>query len=365
MSKILLLLDNKSNLRQLKEFLKGRHEVSSPEAAPAALESGYDLCILDGPALDRLEDALRAARANCDPLFCPVLLITTREQVGMATRHLWKTINDVLLAPVEKIELLARVETLLSARRLFLELKQRERLATLGKIASGVAHELRNPLGVIHNAVYYLNQVLTPDKQLTHQHVRIKEYLTLLDRETDAAVAIAANLLYYTTASQPDPRPVSAAEALRRVLERFPSPENIRLRLDLPSGLPPVRADLDHFEHILTNLLLNAYQAMPEGGQCSVISRQCSEDTEHCPPNTEHCLLITVQDTGPGISPENIGQIFEPLFSTKPHGIGLGLAVSKKLAELNGGRIEVQSEAGEGSTFTLILPAIPTAQENA
>ncbi len=241
----------------------------------------------------------------------------------------------------------------------------RESEERLLRLSSGVAHELRNPLGVIHNAVYYLNQVLTPNEGASPPHFRAKEYLNLLDRETNAAVAIAANLLYYTTASQPDPRPVPVAEALRRVLERFPAPENIRLRLDLPPDLPPVRADPDHLEQILVNLLLNAYQAMPEGGQCSVISRQCSEDTEHCPPNTEHCLLITVQDTGAGIPPENIGQIFEPLFSTKPHGIGLGLAVSKKLAELNGGRIEVKSEMGKGSAFTVIVPAVPAAQESA
>lgn len=226
----------------------------------------------------------------------------------------------------------------------------------LRRLASGVAHELRNPLGVIHNVAYHLSQILPQAPEMASQHAHIREHLEILEQETQVAVNIISNLLYYTTASRPDPRPIPAAELVKRVLERFPAPANLRVTLDLPPDLPPLRADPAHIEQALANLLLNAYEAMPQGGELSVISHQSSV-TDDRTLTTEHCLLITVKETGPGISPEALPHLFEPLVTTKPHGIGLGLTVAKKLIEANGGRLEVESEPGQGTAFTLVLPA--------
>ncbi len=226
----------------------------------------------------------------------------------------------------------------------------------LRRLASGVAHELRNPLGVIHNVAYHLGQILPQAPEMAPQHAHIREHLEILERETQVAVNIISNLLYYTTASRPDPRPVPVADLVNRVLERFPAPANVRVTRDLPPDLPPLRADPAHIEQALANLLLNAYEAMPSGGELLVISKQLSV-TDHCSPITDHCLLITVKDSGPGISPEALTHLFEPLVTTKPHGIGLGLPVSRRLAEVNGGRLEVESEPGQGAAFTLVLPA--------
>jgi len=218
----------------------------------------------------------------------------------------------------------------------------------LRRLASGVAHELRNPLGVIHNAVYYLRMTAPP----APPHTELNDYLRILETETRSAVNIISNLLAYTTDSHPDRRPVPVTEVVRRVLERYPAPQNIRVTLDLPPDLPPLHVDAAHIEHALGNLVVNAYEAMPEGGELSVISEQLSV-------NSEQWLQITVKDTGPGLPPEALDKLFEPLFTTKPHGIGLGLPVSKKLAEVNGGRLEVQGAPGQGAAFSLVLPAYP------
>ncbi len=226
---------------------------------------------------------------------------------------------------------------------------------SLRRLASGVAHELRNPLGVIHNIAYHLNQVLpqTPEPSEEHRHAR--EYLGMLERETQIAVHLISNLLYSTTAPRPDPQPVPVSPLVNRLLERFPPPPGVTVRLDLPADLPPALAEPAHLEQALANLLLNAYEAMPAGGELSVISEQSSVTAHSL--ITDNCLLITVKDTGPGIPPEALPHLFEPLFTTKPHGIGLGLAVSRKLLEANGGRLEVESEAGPGAAFALVLPA--------
>ncbi len=239
----------------------------------------------------------------------------------------------------------------------------------LRHLTSSVAHELRNPLGVIHNVAYYLAQSLPQDIEPGSRHATVREHLHILERQTQNALVTIANLLYYTTASRPDPRPVPVSELVERVLRRFPAPAGVRVHLDLPAGLPPLFADPAHIEQALVNLVLNAYEAMPEGGELAVSSEQLSVfseqllNTEHRTPNTEHWLQITVRESGNGIPPENLPRLFEPLFSTKPQGIGLGLTVSRKLAEANGGRLEVESvsspqgEAGRGAAFTLILPA--------
>ncbi|GAB4505741.1 MAG: response regulator [Anaerolineales bacterium] len=238
----------------------------------------------------------------------------------------------------------------------------------LRRLASGVAHELRNPLGVIHNVAYFLLQKWLQGPVSSPEHVPVGEHLNILEQETQRAVNIISNLLYYTSQARPTPQPVVLADLVTRLLGRFPAPENTRVSLDLPAGLPPLRADPAHLEQVLANLLLNAYEAMPGGGQLSVISYQSSVISHQSSVishqssvtdeslMTEHCLLITVKDTGPGLPPENLPRLFEPLFTTKPHGIGLGLAVSRKLAEANGGRLEVESEPGKGAVFTLVFP---------
>ncbi len=229
------------------------------------------------------------------------------------------------------------------------QLVRQEKLATLGQLAGGVGHELRNPLGVINSAVYYL-KLVQPDAD-----EKIKKYHHIIEQEVNTAGRIINDLLDYGRIVSPDRQSVSVPELLQRVLTRFPLPASVQVQFKIPGSLPKVFADPLHVEQVLGNLTTNACQAMKEGGTLSISARTSR------PPASSHLpsgpyLKISVKDTGTGISPEIMQKLFEPLFTTKVRGIGLGLAVSKKLAEANGGTIAVQSEPGKGSTFTLFLP---------
>jgi len=216
---------------------------------------------------------------------------------------------------------------------------RQERLATLGQMAGSVGHELRNPLAVISNAVYYL-KLIQPDADY-----KVKEYLNIVEKETFTADKIVTDLLDFTRIKSVERASVAVSELVRQTLERFPAPPPVEVVLELAADLPPVYADPRQMTQVLGNLTINACQAMPTGGKLTIVAHR-----------QEQMVAIAVKDSGVGIPPENMRKLFEPLFTTKLKGIGLGLAVSKKLAEANGGRIEVESEPGQGSTFSVYLP---------
>jgi PAS domain S-box-containing protein len=226
---------------------------------------------------------------------------------------------------------------------------RQEKLSVLGQMAGSVGHELRNPLGVMSNAVYFLKMIQpdAPDK--------VKEYLDLIQKNIRISDKIVGDLLDFTRIKSVDRVPVSVSNLIRQTLERFPVPESVQVEIDVAPNLPQAYADPQHVIQILGNLVLNACQAMKDGGKLLILS--CAEESVQTESSiTNHQLRITIRDTGSGIAPENMKKLFEPLFTTKTRGIGLGLAVSKKLIEANGGRIEVESELGRGSTFTIYLP---------
>ncbi len=219
------------------------------------------------------------------------------------------------------------------------QLVRNEKLAVLGQLAGGVGHELRNPLGVINSAVYYL-KLVQPDVD-----EKIKHYHLMIEQEVQIAGQIINDLLDFGRIVSPDRQPVALPGLIEHVLARFPVPDSVQVVVKLPLSLPRLYADPVQVEQVLGNLTTNACQAMKTGGKLT-FSAHLKKDL----------VAILVKDTGTGITPENMEKLFEPLFTTKLRGIGLGLAVSKKLAEANAGRIEVQSEPGKGSTFTLYLP---------
>jgi PAS domain S-box-containing protein len=228
------------------------------------------------------------------------------------------------------------------------QLVRQEKLAALGQLAGSVAHELRNPLGVITNAVYYLNAV-QPDAEAA-----ILDYLGLIAAEANNADKIISDLLDFARIKGVQHETVNLAVLVRGVLQKHPPAADITVVAERLDALPPVYVDPRQIEQVLTNLVVNACQAMPEGGSLTLRAELVREPLAAGPEPSG--VALQVVDTGTGISPENIKKLFEPLFTTKAKGIGLGLAVSKKLIEANGGRIEVQSEPGKGSTFTAWLP---------
>jgi PAS domain S-box-containing protein len=233
------------------------------------------------------------------------------------------------------------------------QLIRKEKLAVLGQIAGGVGHELRNPLAVISNAIYFLKSI-QPEAE-----GKIKEYLAIIQKETNTADMIINDLLDFARVKSVDLEPVAVLELVQRVLIRYPPPDFVSAVLTIPANLPKVFADPRQIEQVLGNLLLNAYQAMTSAntsgtpGKGSIVISGQSEGSSE-----KEFVAVSVCDTGVGIPPENMSKLFEPLFTTRAKGIGLGLAVSRKMAEANGGRIEVASEVGKGSTFTMYLRAV-------
>jgi signal transduction histidine kinase len=219
---------------------------------------------------------------------------------------------------------------------------RRERLATLGQLASSVGHELRNPLGVMTNAVYFL-KMIQPDAP-----GQVSEYLGILRHQIALAEKIVGDLLDFARLKKPQLQAVEVPTLIAEQIERLGALPNVTVEIERPDDvLPPIHVDPVHIGQIMLNLLTNAQQAMEaKGGTIRVRMRVDGPS-----------VVIDVADTGPGISNELLEKIFEPLFTTKARGIGLGLAVSRSLAEANGGQLTVASTLGKGATFSLALPA--------
>ena len=222
-------------------------------------------------------------------------------------------------------------------------LQRTERLATIGQVAGGIAHELRNPLNVVKTSVYYLLNARTPNPAKTAEH------LQRIERHVLAADGVITALSDFARMPLPNLRPLSLAECAREVLDITTLPDNIRVTVEVPPGLPRALADASQLRIVLGNLIRNAREAMPAGGQLTLRAGV---------PADGH-VELAVADTGVGITPENLARVLEPLFSTKARGLGLGLAIAKAILEKIQGTLSVASELGRGSTFTIRLAAAP------
>ncbi|MDR3390707.1 MAG: PAS domain S-box protein [Sulfuriferula sp.] len=251
-----------------------------------------------------------------------------------------KLIDDKIRKLNEELEIKVeeRTRQLLDAQE---ELVRKEKLAVLGQVAGSVGHELRNPLGVMSNAVYFLQTVL-PDADDT-----TREYLGIIKNEIGVADRIVGDLLDSVRTKPPQPQIIAAANLIDQVLRKCDVPANVVIRQDIPDMLPALRVDPMQVGQVLRNLISNGIEAMQDGGELTI---RASADP------AAQTLVISVQDTGVGMTPEQLSRLFQPLFTTKPKGIGLGLVVVKNLTQSNGGKVEVASEPGRGTTFTVTLP---------
>ena len=220
------------------------------------------------------------------------------------------------------------------------DLVRKEKLAVLGQLAGGVGHELRNPLGAIKNAAYFLNMAF--EKPETD----VKETLEMLENDVGRCEKIIGNLLDYARPKSPAKQKLDINEVIRKALSHLKVPENVKIVNQPGKKIPDILADSGQLEQAFGNIILNGIQAMQEGGQLVV-------KTEVTEPGW---IAVSVLDSGMGIPKDDIKKIFEPLFTTKAKGIGLGLALTKTLVAGNGGTIEIKSEAGKGSTFIIKLP---------
>jgi two-component system sensor histidine kinase PilS (NtrC family) len=241
----------------------------------------------------------------------------------------------------ERLGLIAACEDLSAIRAMESRMRQADRLATVGRMAANIAHEIRNPLASLTGAI----EVLTSPHTAEDARERLSQ---IVARESERLNHIIKNFLEY---ARPAPLSIAtfdvaaAAEEVLMLLEHRASPGSLKVMREFPpSVLWPV--DAQQFRQILWNLCLNAVEAMPEGGELRVAVAVRGETLE-----------VTVSDTGEGIAAGDIAHVFEPFFSTKSEGTGLGLALVHRVVQEHGGDIDVRSSPGLGTTFTLTLPA--------
>ena len=217
-----------------------------------------------------------------------------------------------------------------------------ERLSAMGQMTTVVGHELRNPLGAVMNALYMLRRSIG-DPEAAEPHLAVAE------RQTARAVELAQDLTAYMRESEPDLADLDLRDVLDEVLEAAPNPSNVVVIDDVRSVA--LTADSKQLAQILTNLINNAYQAMPDGGSLRIAAR-AEGDT----------AVISVEDTGGGVDQALIERFFEPFFTTKANGTGLGLAIVRRLTEAHGGQISIENRAAGGVIVTVRLPTQPSQE---
>ena len=217
-----------------------------------------------------------------------------------------------------------------------------ERLAAIGQVAAAVGHELRNPLGVLTNALYLI-RARVPDSE----REALDRHLDTAEREVAAAATIVESLLDFAREREPATASVDLTDLLEEALSVAPPPPDVRLERQGLDELPHIRADRQQMRQVLLNLITNGYEAMDGAGTLTLEAHP-----------EDHHVLLRVADTGAGMDEKTAARIFEPFFTTKAKGIGLGLPVTKRIIEMHGGSITAESAPGEGTAFVVSLPVM-------
>lgn len=235
------------------------------------------------------------------------------------------------------------------------QLQHAQRLATVGKLASGLAHELGTPLNVVSGRA----RMIAIEEM---EHSEIVNSATIIKEQSDRMTKIIRQLLDFARSRRPEKQQANLTEVVGKVLAVLKSiaeERNIDLEMRGPEEAVVLEIDSGQIQQVVTNLIMNAFQAMPEGGKVEIaveqaIARQPADQGGE----EKLCGCVRVKDQGTGISEENISRIFEPFFSTKGvgEGTGLGLSIAHGIIKEHGGWLGVQSEVGKGSEFTIYLP---------
>ena len=261
-----------------------------------------------------------------------------------------RDVTDRKMAEVELEKYQKNLESIIEERTSRLrdtqsELLQKERLAALGQLAATVSHEIRNPLGTIRNAVYSLDEAITRS-----EYDYVSKMTELAERNIDRCDRIINEMLDFTRNRQLIEEQIDFDQWLEALLDEQTIPDDIQLQRDLKCG-SVVNFDTELLRRVILNILTNAFQAFDgkenDVNRVTMSSRLPQEAGE---------LEVTISDNGCGISEENMAKIFEPLFSTKGFGVGLGMAIVKNIIEDHSGELLVDSLPGDGTSVTFRIP---------
>ena len=372
--KVLLIEDNPGDARLIREMLiamKGRaFDVECADRLSIGLdhlaEGGIDVILLD-LSLPDSQGLDTFVRAQAQASGVPIVVLTGLDDETLAVRAVQEGAQDYLVkghvdgysltrairyaierkrAEEALKEYSERLEEMVEQRTKELrdaqeQLIRAERLAVIGRLGASLGHELRNPLSIIKNCAYYLNMKLRdPDE-------RAKKHIKIMEMEIARSNKIINNLLSFAQDEKPALRKTQINTMVQDALSRSPVPESVAVVTELGEALPPLRADPGQIEQVFMNMISNAVQAVSDEGRLEFATRAEGE-----------FIVTELKDNGCGIPEENLEKIFEPLFSTRAEGIGLGLAVSKQLIQAHKGAIEVESQVGKGTTFRVRLPLL-------
>ncbi|OLB93162.1 MAG: hypothetical protein AUH30_20660 [Candidatus Rokubacteria bacterium 13_1_40CM_68_15] len=370
-ARILVVDDEIANVRLLERLLKqtGYHNLvttTDPRQVRALYdELQPDLILLDlmMPHLDGV--AVMGQLSIPEGAYVPILVLTADVTMEAKQRALAAGAKDFLTKPFDRVEVLLRIKNLLDTRFLYLELDrqnrsleqivaertqrllQSEKVATMGSLLAGVAHELNNPLAVLTGHAHLLREG-AKDESLAARAEKIRA-------AADRCARIVRNFLALARQQPPERRDVQLNTVVHEALEMLAYELrtcNVEVTCDLSDGLPTLWADGHQLHQVVVNLIANAHHAMRGREAPRRISLATRLD------RARQRLQLAVTDTGPGIPQELREKIFEAFFTTKPvgEGTGLGLSLCRGIIEDHGGTIDIQSEQGRGATFLIELP---------
>ncbi len=220
------------------------------------------------------------------------------------------------------------------------KLAREEKLAVIGKLAGIMGHEIRNPLGVIRNSIYFLNLKF---KESIDE--KVKRHMDILETEIDACDKIISDVLEFARTRPPAFTEAEINSVVETSISNSNIPKTIKVEANLGESLPKINIDIAQVKQVFSNIISNAIEAMPKGGELRVTTSQ-----------TDTFVSITFKDSGGGIPKGNFDKLFTPLFSTKTKGLGLGLAACQNIIVAHHGKIEFESKEGQWTTFTVTLP---------
>jgi two-component system NtrC family sensor kinase len=371
--RILIVDDEPANVRLLERILHDagwnniRSTTDSREVVALHSDFNSDLVLLDlmMPHLDGVAVMKTLRSTIAEGEFLPIVVLTADATADAKLRALDAGATDFLTKPFDRMEIILRIKNLLHARELYLELEQHnrslevtvrerteqllqsEKIATMGALLAGVAHELNNPLAVVMGQTHLLRDGATG--------ISVPARAEKISAAASRCVRIVRNFLALARKRPPERTTVVLEQVIGETIELLAyefKTENVQVATNLATDLPPLAADAHQLQQVFVNLLTNARHAMRKTSgpkRISIISRFDRDRAR---------IQVEVTDTGPGIPPEIQGKVFEPFFTTKPagEGTGLGLSLCRNLIEQHGGALTLKSAPSGGATFLIELP---------
>ena len=297
----------------------------------------FSVLVIDDGGIDAALSRIIGGLAPRLALDTKIVTLDGTERHVQVSMSRMRAVDGRLLGAVVTIEDVSEVRALTD------QLIRADRLAAMGELTAGVAHEVRNPLGVIRASVQLLEETVPGE-------LRVSEAARVIKQEIDRLDRVIKALLDFGRPSPPTLRPTNVEDIVTDVVmftRQFAGRSGVEITTEYAAVVALVPADADQLKQVLVNLVSNAVQAMEDSG--GTIAVKVWDDDSY--------VFISVADDGPGIPGELLDKIFDPFYSTRDAGTGLGLTIVHRIVDQHGGRLEVESTPGAGTTFTVALPA--------